>query len=142
MAMRGPRSLPLKRSVHPQENDLHKRPAFRPKEMSKEIPLFRHHTHCRSVPNKSMLPPPRPFWPSPNEPTCKNRKLAQIDLREKRLHQMHHVESLLVFFLLSLPRSIIHVFPCTPLPPYILSVCTDQGYVLACHRISPALPVF
>jgi len=64
-AMRRPRSLPFKGSVHPRENGLHKRPAFRAKEISKEIPLFRHHTHCRSVPNKSMPPPPRPLRPSP-----------------------------------------------------------------------------
>jgi len=37
-AMRRPRSLPLKGSVHPRENGLHKRPSFQAKEMSKEIP--------------------------------------------------------------------------------------------------------
>ena len=37
-AMRRPCSLPLKGSVHPWENRLHKCAAFRAKEMSKEIP--------------------------------------------------------------------------------------------------------
>jgi len=64
-AMRRPRSLPLKGSVHPRENELHKCPAFLTKEMSKEIPLFRRHTPCWSIPNKSMPPPPRPLRPSP-----------------------------------------------------------------------------
>ena len=49
-AMRRPRSLPLKGLVHPRENGLHKRPAYRAKEMSKEIPPFHRHTHYRSIP--------------------------------------------------------------------------------------------
>jgi len=53
-AMRCPRSLPLKGLVHPRENGLHKRPAFRTMEMSDGILLFRRHTRYRSIPDKSM----------------------------------------------------------------------------------------
>ena len=49
-AMQCPCSLPFKGLVHSQENGLHKRPAFRAKEISNEIPLFRRHTHYRSIP--------------------------------------------------------------------------------------------
>ena len=81
-AMRRPRSLPLKGSVHPRENGLHKRPAFQTKEISKGIPpsattppagpspikvCLRLHAPSGPLRTYMNLPPPRPFRPSLNK---------------------------------------------------------------------------
>ena len=162
--MQHPRSLPLRGSVHPRENRLHKGPAFQTKGMSKEIPLLRGHTLFRSVPDKSMPPLPSPFRPppfiylnsststplpalplaNPRNPNNKvhNWKSTQVNLREERLHQIHRVKTLFILFFLGPPRPIIHIFPCSLPPPYILSMHADQGYVLAYLHIYSTLPAF
>jgi len=130
--------------VYPQENGLHKRPAFRTKEISNEIPLICHHTLFRSIPVKVCLRLHAPLGPPLTKLIHKtrNRKSTQVNLREKRLHQIHRVKSLLILFLLGPPRPVIHIFPCAPSPIDILPMRADQSYVLACFHISSTLPAF
>ena len=100
-AMRRPLSLPFEGSVHPRENGLHKRSASRAKKMTKEIPVFLVHTRCRSIPNKSMPPPPRPFWPSPYiYESCTSTPLPALPLTNRQNEA--HCKELVFWYMFSL----------------------------------------
>ena len=100
--------------------------------------------HAPSGPSRTYinLPPLCPFQPSSNKLIYNAGNQHRSNLEKKCLYQINHVNSLLVLFFLSPPRSSIHVFLYAPPPSYILSIHLEQGYMLGCLCISPTFLAF